>query len=109
MSRVGHQRVRASRSASERGAGSVPTRQSGAQKAAGSSPARSAAAVVNQVNPTLAALKGIAGYARDLNLLTAEDYDRLRRVKRARGERLPAGRAVLPGELGTFAVVQVPL
>ena len=54
------------------------------------------------VNLTLAALRGIAGYARDLNLLSAEDYDRIRRVKRARGERLPAGRSVLSGELGAL-------
>src|SRR5919199_6858338 len=44
------------------------------------------------VNLTLAALRGIAGYARDLNLIAAEDYDRLRRGKRGRGERPPPGR-----------------
>jgi len=54
------------------------------------------------VNLTLAALRGIARYARNLGLITAEEHDRLRDVKGARGSRLPAGRAVLAGELGAL-------
>ncbi len=54
------------------------------------------------VNLTLAALRGIARYARNLGLLTAEEHDRLRDVKGARESRLPAGRAVLAGELGAL-------
>jgi len=51
------------------------------------------------VNLTLAALRGIARYARNLGLLTAEEYDRIRDVRPARGTRLPAGRAAARGEL----------
>ncbi len=54
------------------------------------------------VNLTLAAFRGIARYARNLGLLTAEEHDRIRDVKAARGSRLPAGRAVLAGELGAL-------
>ncbi len=54
------------------------------------------------VNLTLAAFRGIARYARNLGLLTPEEHDRLRDVKAARGSRLPAGRAVLAGELGAL-------
>ncbi len=54
------------------------------------------------VNLTLAAFRGIARYARNLGLMTAEEHDRIRDVKAARGSRLPAGRAVLAGELGAL-------
>ena len=54
------------------------------------------------VNLTLAAFRGIARYARNLGLMTAEEHDRIRDVKGARGSRLPAGRAVLAGELGAL-------
>jgi len=54
------------------------------------------------VNLTLAAFRGIARYARNLGLITPEEHDRIRDVKAARGSRLPAGRAVLAGELGAL-------
>lgn len=54
------------------------------------------------VNLTLAAFRGIARYARNLGLITAEEHDRIRDVKAAKGSRLPAGRAVLAGELGAL-------
>jgi integrase len=54
------------------------------------------------VNLTLAAFRGIARYARNLGLMTAEEHDRIRDVKAAKGSRLPAGRAVLAGELGAL-------
>jgi len=50
------------------------------------------------VNATLCALRGVATAAFNLGLLSAEDYQRLRQVKAARGERLPAGRALSIGE-----------
>ncbi len=49
-----------------------------------------------------AALRGIARYARNLNLITAEEHDRIRDVQAVKGSRLPAGRAVLEGELGAL-------
>ena len=54
------------------------------------------------VNLTLAALRGVARYARNLGLLPAEEYDRIRDVKLARGTRLPAGRAATGGELAAL-------
>ncbi len=54
------------------------------------------------VNLTLAAFRGIARYARNLGLITPEEHDRIRDVKAAKGSRLPAGRAVLAGELGAL-------
>ncbi len=54
------------------------------------------------VNLTLAALRGVARYARNLNLLSAEEYDRIRDVRGARGTRLPAGRAATSGELAAL-------
>ncbi len=57
------------------------------------------------VNLTLAALKGVARYARDLGLLTAEEYDRIRRVKGARGRRLPPGRAAAKDEVRSLVAV----
>src|SRR6478735_5069851 len=54
------------------------------------------------VNLTLAALRGVARYARNLGLLPAEEYERIRDVKLARGTRLPAGRAATGGELAAL-------
>lgn len=51
------------------------------------------------MNLTLSVLKGILGRARDLDLLTAEEYDRLRRVKGATNDWEPPGRSFTPGEL----------
>jgi integrase len=57
------------------------------------------------VNLTLAALRGVARYARNLGLLPAEEYERIRDVKPARGTRLPAGRAATGGELAALVRV----
>lgn len=54
------------------------------------------------VNLTLAALRGIARYARNLNLLTAEEERQIREVRPVRGTRLPAGRAATAGELAAL-------
>ncbi len=54
------------------------------------------------VNLTLAAFRGIARYARNLNLLSAEDERQIRAVRPVRGSRLPAGRAATPGELAAL-------
>lgn len=51
------------------------------------------------VNVTLSALKGIAKKARNLNLMTSEEYDRIRDVRGAKGEREPAGRSATSGEI----------
>ncbi len=51
------------------------------------------------VNVTLSALKGIARRARNLNLMTSEEYDRVRDVRGAKGERQPAGRSATAGEI----------
>ncbi len=51
------------------------------------------------VNATLCAVRGIARAAFNLELMGAEDYQRIRQVKGVRGERLPAGRALSAGEL----------
>ncbi len=51
------------------------------------------------VNVTLSALKGIARRARNLNLMTSEEYDRIRDVRGAKGEREPAGRSATAGEI----------
>jgi integrase len=54
------------------------------------------------INLTLAALRGIARYARNLGLITAEEEHQVRAVRPARGHRLPAGRAATPGELAAL-------
>ncbi len=54
------------------------------------------------INLTLAALRGIARYARNLNLLSAEEERQIRAVRPVRGSRLPAGRAATPGELAAL-------
>ncbi len=51
------------------------------------------------VNVTLSALKGIARRARNLNLMSSEEYDRIRDVRGAKGEREPAGRSATAGEI----------
>ncbi len=44
----------------------------------------------------------MACYARNLNLMSAEEYDRIRDVRGATGARLPAGRAATAGELAAL-------
>ncbi len=51
------------------------------------------------VNVTLSALKGIARRARNLNLISSDEYDRIRDVRGAKGEREPAGRSATAGEI----------
>lgn len=51
------------------------------------------------VNGVIYALRGVARAAFNLELIGAEDYERIRAVPPVRGERLPAGRALTPGEL----------
>ncbi|MDP9375205.1 MAG: tyrosine-type recombinase/integrase, partial [Chloroflexota bacterium] len=47
-------------------------------------------------------LRGIAREAYHLGQLTAEDYERIKGLKPARGERLPAGRSASRGELAAL-------
>ncbi len=54
------------------------------------------------INLTLAALRGVARYARNLGLTTAEEERQIRAARPARGRRLPAGRAATPGELAAL-------
>ena len=54
------------------------------------------------VNSTLFALRGVARAAFNLELIAADDLVRIRDVRPIRHERLPAGRAVTPGELGAL-------
>ncbi len=51
------------------------------------------------VNVTLSALKGIARRARNLNLMSSDEYDRIRDVWGAKGEWEPAGRSATAGEI----------
>ena len=51
------------------------------------------------INAALYALRGVSRAAFNLELMTADDLERLRSVKPVRSERLPAGRAVSQGEL----------
>ncbi len=51
------------------------------------------------VNVTLSALKGIARRARNLNLMSSDEYDRIRDVRGAKGEREPAGRSATSDEI----------
>ena len=60
-------------------------------------------AAPSTVNLTLAALKGIARYARKFGLITLEDERHIREVAGAKGERPPAGRALAGGELAALA------
>ena len=50
-------------------------------------------------NKILAALRGVLGEAFNLGLMSAEDFERSRQVKRVKGERVGKGRAVAQGEL----------
>ncbi len=51
------------------------------------------------VNLAISALRGIAKAAFNLELISADELQRLQSVKPARGDRLPRGRAITPGEL----------
>src|SRR6478735_3847076 len=51
------------------------------------------------VNLTLVALRGVARSARNLGLLSGEEFGRIEAVPRARGTRLPAGRAAARREI----------
>lgn len=52
------------------------------------------------VNATLSALRGVARAAWQLGQIGVEDYHRIAGVMNVRGSRLPAGRALTPGEIG---------
>jgi len=60
-------------------------------------------AAPSTVNLTLAALRGIARYARRFGLITLEDERNLREVAGAKGQRPPAGRALATAELAALA------
>jgi len=62
-------------------------------------------AAPSTVNLTLAALKGIARYARKFGLITLEEERNIQEVTGAKGERPPAGRALAGGELAALARV----
>jgi site-specific recombinase XerD len=51
------------------------------------------------INLTLSILRGIARYARNMNLMSDEEYRRIGEVKPATGEHLPVGRAAASGEI----------
>ncbi len=51
------------------------------------------------INVTLSALKGIARRARNLNLMSSDEYDQIRDVRGAKGERELAGRSATAGEI----------
>ncbi len=51
------------------------------------------------INSTLYALRGVGKACWNLGLMSADDYARLKNVTSVRGSRLPAGRALLSGEL----------
>jgi len=53
-------------------------------------------------NKMLSALRGVLGAAFDLGLMGAEDYTRAIKVKGVKGETLPAGRSITPGELSAL-------
>jgi len=54
------------------------------------------------INSTLYALRGVAKAAWNLELISAEDYQRIRNVRPSHGSRLPAGRSVAAGELAAL-------
>ncbi|HEX5502544.1 MAG TPA: site-specific integrase [Thermomicrobiales bacterium] len=60
-------------------------------------------AAPSTVNLTLAALKGVARYARRLGLTTIEEYARVKEVTGAKGTRPPAGRELAAPELAALA------
>ncbi len=53
----------------------------------------------NTINLTLYALRGVARHARLLGLMTKDDYDAIREVRRSKGTREPRGRAASPAEV----------
>jgi len=54
------------------------------------------------VNAHLHALRGVARAAFGLELMSADDLQRIRDVRPITAQRLPAGRAITPGELGAL-------
>ncbi len=54
------------------------------------------------VNAHLHALRGVARSAFGLELMTADDLQRIRDVRPITAHRLPAGRAITPGEIGAL-------
>jgi site-specific recombinase XerC len=54
------------------------------------------------INATLSALRGVARAAWQLSKMDADDYRLIAEVKNVRGSRLPAGRALTPGEIGAL-------
>lgn len=50
----------------------------------------------------LSALRGVLRAAYDLHMIPADAFGRCQRVKGVRGSRLPAGRALTPGEVGAI-------
>ena len=54
------------------------------------------------INGALYAIRGVARAAFNLELMSADDLQRIRDVRPVRGERLPAGRALTPGELAAL-------
>ena len=53
-------------------------------------------------NVVLAAVRGVIESAWELGLMTSEQRDRAKKVKSIRGERLPAGRDLAPGEIAAL-------
>ncbi|MEN6644009.1 MAG: site-specific integrase [Armatimonadia bacterium] len=54
------------------------------------------------INATLHAIRGVARAAWGLELISSDDYQRIRDVRPVRGSRLLAGRAVTSGEIGAL-------
>lgn len=54
---------------------------------------------ISTTNVTLAAVRGVLRHCRRLRLLSPEDFDEIRDVRRASGSSLPAGRALSESEL----------
>jgi integrase len=54
------------------------------------------------VNATLHALRGVARACFNLELIGADDLQRIRDVRPVQAHRLPAGRAITPGEIGAL-------
>jgi site-specific recombinase XerD len=54
------------------------------------------------INGALYAIRGVARAAFNLELMDAENYQRIRDVRPIKADRLPAGRALTPGELAAL-------